>query len=233
MNSFIDISEKLESFSSVVNYLNFLLKQIEMPCDSQRKEKLIADFNKLEKSHQFSNFQLIDDNEHISSLFLMDKKNKPYRKRIPLYFDNKKIEIKKTLLIKKTMIEKGIEINYYFHLNSFYGFSIKCLNTFKYVGFSLNKNSFSCYFDEDYIPSEDEGNTKKDPTDLFLKAVALYNFFEDTNNQDFMSHIFKFIFEKKTISQQEIDNMLLIYDINFSNLFDESYIFDIPDDFYD
>lgn len=233
MNAFIDISDKLNSFTGLVDYLNSLLKEIKMPCESQNKEKLISYFNNLDNAHPFSKFQLIADNEDTSNIFLVEKKFSIYLKRIPLYFENNKIEMKNALLIKKTIKEKRIEINYYFHLNSFYGFSVKCLNTLKYVGFSLNKNSFSCYIDQEDFSSMFDENIKRESTIFFDKAIILHDFFENTDNQNLMSNIFKFVFEKKTISQQEIDNIFLIHDIDFLNIIDNSYIFDIPDDFYD
>lgn len=199
---------------------------------------LIEEFNN-DKENIFLKDWIIytDKKEEENNFSLIEKTHTTYKKEIRFLFDSyhKKILFDGICFFKKD-INKNLEYCYYFYnkhtdINKYMGFSISCLKSDFYAGFTFE-------FESPLIDSflHHSNNLKLNinkiglKTDLenehFYKTIKMYQFFNKNKDETLKYNIFNSIITNK-IDNDYINEIFILHDLKLDDFIDESIGFDI------
>lgn len=194
-------------------------------------EKIVDSFNSQIIDNNFKNWIVTESQEPFEedTFTIKEQKYDVYQKKIVFKIDiNSNVVIFEKILFNKLDLEKNINFIYYFY-DDIFGFSATCLKSDIYTGFTWEGNKIETYIEA--LSSHDNVNIKKSdytlypPNKEFTKLLRLHLFANNKSNIKVMERIFDSIFENKPISQQYIDEMLILYDISVEDFFENSFIF--------
>lgn len=248
----IDILEKA-SKSKEINelkiYLDSYIKNIKGYSEDSKTANLIYQFNNRSPEDPFSNWIFREED----FLMLSEVNYKEHRKNLKVYLDFSQyiIDFENYSIIEKINNVQNIMICHFFYEDCF-GFSVNCIDSKDCIvfNFEIEKNiftgTFNTYQDLDnhsLFKSTDKVLYEKSDYELyheiyperkaFLKALLLLDLVESKSGIPIIYELFNIIFNNTILTEDKCDEILMQYDIKINDIFDNSFIFKIPNDFYD
>lgn len=217
---------KLSIINELKVYLDKCLKNEDHPLeDDCQIFNLIEIFNLKKIHHTFDNWVMRRNDDFFEeNIFIIKEKNyNLYQKEIEFEINKTKKEvIFKNIVFNKLDSEKNINFMYYFHTDIF-GFSATCLKSKIYTVFTFDENEIRTYIQGGIIKESDY--LLYPPNNHFTKLLRFCIFNNNNSNIKIMKKIFSSIFENKPLSQQYIDEIMILYDISVEDFFENSFIF--------
>lgn len=252
MISMIDILEKSTNSKELKElkiYLDAYIKNIKGYSEDSKTADLIYQFNNRSPEEPFSNWIFREED----FLMLSEVNYKEHRKNIKVYLDFSEymIDFENCSIIEKINNTQNIMICHFFYEDSF-GLSVNCIDSKDCIvfNFEIEKNiftgSFNTYQDLDnhslFNSTDPLCNNKSNyklynelypKRESFLKALLLLDLLESKSDTSIIYELFNIIFNNTILTEDKCDEILMQYDIKINDIFDNSFIFKIPNDFYD
>lgn len=249
MINILESSDNSKEIRELKIYLDSYIKKIQGYNEDAKTANLIYQFNNRKPEDPFSNWIFREED----FLMLSEVSYTEHRKNIKVYLDFSEyvIDFETCAIIEKINDTQDIMICHFFYENCF-GFSVNCIGSKDCIIFnfeieeSIFSGSFNTYQDLDnhsILKSTENFLGKKSVHELyneiysekkaFLKALLLLDLLESKSDTSIIYELFNIVFNNTILTEEKCDEILIQYDITINDIFDNSFIFKIPNDFYD